>query len=173
MKNFFPLLLIIGVLFFSSCGNGSNDPLPVVSPADSSTTGSYVTTWFDGEGFVMKDLALNGVSKIQLHASDVYDATDSLWICKIELIDAFKNQLEMNLTAYGSSATGTFTVNDNSSTLTDYTNGKNQVYSVAQGSLINVTQSSYPIKGSLSLTLYYNHTTTYSSSSTDSFQINN
>ena len=94
MKNFFPLLLIIGVLFFSSCGNGSNDPLPVVSPADSSTTGSYVTTWFDGEGFVMKDLALNGVSKIQLHASDVYDATDSLWICKIELIDAFKNQLE-------------------------------------------------------------------------------
>lgn len=121
----------------------------------------------------MKDLALNGVSKIQLHASDVYDATDSLWICKIELIDAFKNQLEMNLTAYGSSATGAFTVKDNSSTLTDYTNGKNQVYSVAQGSLINVTQSSYPIKGSLSLTLYYNHTTTYSNSSTDTFQINN
>ncbi len=171
MKNFFPLLLLVGVMYLSSCGNGANDPLPVAVPADSTTTGSYLTTWFLGDAFVINDLALNGVSKIQLHASDIYNATDSVWVCRVQLIDVFKDKMEMNITAQGSLSTGAFTVVDNTSTLTDYTHGQNKVYSVAPGSIINVTQSFYPIKGTMDLTLYYNHTTTYSTSATDSFKI--
>ena len=171
MKNFFPLLLLLGALYLSSCSNGANDPLPKAVPADSTTTGSYITTWFKGDAFDIQDLALNGVAKIQLNASDIYDPTDSVWVCRIQVIDAFKNQMEMNLTAKGPSATGAFTVTDNSSTLTDFTNGQNLVYSIAIGSVVNVTQSFYPIKGNLNLTLYYNHTTTFTTPATDSFMM--
>jgi|GEM_PF-4680251 len=170
MRNIVTLLLVSGIVFICSCGNGANAPIPIVPPADSSSNGSYLNIWFQADHFIMKDLSLNGVSSIQVHATDIFNATDTFWEFHMQVVDQPKNQMELNLTARGNSPTGAFTVVDNSSTLTDYSHGENKVYAIAIGSVVTVTQNNYPIKGNMNLTLYYNHATTYAN---DSFQLNN
>lgn len=169
MKHIFTIFLISSVIYLSSCGNGANDPLPKTAVADSFSDGSYLSIWFLSDTFYIHDLTLNGVATVAMHASDIYNANDSMWQCHVQLIDAPRNQMALNVTAYGSSSTGIFTVTDNSSTLTDYSHGENKTYSIGIGSVISITSNQYPIKGTMNLTLNYNYTTTYAN---DSFKIN-
>jgi hypothetical protein len=168
MKNILTLLLVSGVIYLSSCGNGANDPVPVVPIADSTTTGSYFSIWFQSDTFFIRDVSLNGIPAVTLRSSAIYNATDSMWECRVKLNDVGHTRINLDITATNTSPTGSYTVKDNSSTLTDFSHGENKTYSIGIGSVINLSQSSYPIIGQMSLTLYYNHTTTYAN---DTFKI--
>ena len=169
-------------MLMASCGNGSNDPLPVLPVADSTVLGSYLNINFSpltpvnnpdatlGDVFLLQDLALNGVPNMAIHASTIYNNADSLWECHIQVSDATNTRMALDVKAIGSSPTGTYTVMDNSSTFTNYKHGENKNYLVVVGSQINITQSTYPIKGTMGLTLYYNHNTI---AANDSFKIYN
>jgi len=169
MKNIFTLLLVSGVLFLASCGNGANTPLPVLPVADTTTYGSYLWFTYANDTFSMHDYALNGIPVIAMHDTITYNTTDSMWECKILVTDARTQQMAMNITAESASDTGAYIVNSNSSTFTDYSEGANKTYSIAIGSVVEITHYTYPITGKMSLGLYYNHNTIYA---IDSFGIN-
>ena len=170
MKNIFTLLLLSGVFYLSSCGNGANDPIPYVPPADTIKNGSYFSAWFLNDQFFIWDLKVNNVPVYNLHSSVIYNSTDSLWECRVFCTDFTKKQMDISFMAVGTSPTGTYTVVDNKSTLTDYSHGENKTYSIGIGSVVTLSQSSYPVKGLMNLTLNYNHNTVYAN---DTFKINN
>lgn len=164
MKRFATLLLLSGLVYLSSCGDGSNTPLPVAPSADTVSKGSLVQfTYTNDSGlissFSINDLTIHNVAYYTLTATDVYNATDSLWHLKVEVADLKRMQIAFMVELVNTSSTGIFTVNNNNSSFIDYTHGENNIYSVYAGSSIDITQSSYPIKGTMSLTLYKNHVT--------------
>src|SRR5206468_4742002 len=76
MKHILTLLLVSGVIYLSSCGNGANDPIPVLPKADSASYGSYLSIWFQSDTFFIRDLTLNGIPAVTIHSSATYNATD-------------------------------------------------------------------------------------------------
>lgn len=164
MKNFFTsLLLLSGVLYLSSCSNkvdGTTNSL-IIPPEDSVTVNSTIILYYNNDTFVIHDLTVKNLPIESFFASDPYNPTDSIWTTTIVLTDYLKKQISLNLTANrdSSSALGIYYVTTNSSTLTDYTNGENRVYSIMEGSYLTITASNYPITGTMALTLRYNNDT--------------
>jgi hypothetical protein len=164
MKNFLTaMLLFTGVIYLSSCSNkhdATTNSL-IVPPADSVSLNSLINLYFNNDTFAINDLTVKNLPIESLFASNTYNPADSTWITNIVLTDYTKTEVSLNLTAYrdSSSALGIYYVTTNSSTLTDYSTGANKTYSIMEGSILTLTQSTYPISGTLSLTLHYNSDT--------------
>ena len=164
MRKIFALLLLAGIFYLSSCGNGANNSAPLTVVADSTSNGdsiqfTFTNSSFVTENFMIIDYTLHNVPVYQLFGSDIYSYSDSMWHLKLQLIDQKLQQMSLTLTMTGSAQTGNFYVTDNSSSFVDYTHGDNATYLVAPGSMANVTSGSYPLRGTLNLTLYRNHKT--------------
>jgi hypothetical protein len=163
MKRIFTLIMIAGVVYLSSCGNGANDKIAVIPAPDSTSKGSKFQISFGSETFFLNDYTLNKIPTVSLFASDIYNATDSMWHARIEVTDRTNKQISLILNVdnpiIGDTSVATFYVTKNTSTLSDYSNGENKTYAISVGSYVNITQATYPIKGDLFLTLYYNHDT--------------
>lgn len=165
MKRLFTLLLISGIIYLSSCGDGGNDKLPAIVQPDSLSKGdslffNYASASGSAKSFVINDYSINNSPYYEMYASVTYNKTDSLWHCKLQLIDNKLKRFALKLSLVSPTQTGTFTFPDNSSTFIDYTEGDNTTYEVAQaGSSVNITQATYPIRGDISLVLYRNFKT--------------
>ncbi|MCD6013696.1 MAG: hypothetical protein K0Q79_3558 [Flavipsychrobacter sp.] len=165
MKRIFALLLISGIVYLSSCGDGGNDPLPPVVKPDSTSKGdtfivNYASLSGTPRNFLIVDYVKNNSPYYEMYASVIYNATDSLWHCRIQLIDNKMKKLSLKLALTNTSPTGTFTIPDNTSTFIDYTEGSNATYEVSMsGSSVNITHATYPIQGTYTLTLYRNFKT--------------
>jgi hypothetical protein len=163
MKRFFTFIILAGIIYLSSCGNGANSTVAVLPLPDSTTKGSKFQVSFGSQSFLINDYNVNQIPQFVLFASDVYNATDSMWHARIQVTDRTNKNISMNLNLdnpiISGTSTGSFFVTKNTSTFTDYSNGDNKVYTVAIGSSVDITQSSYPIEGILYLTLYHNHDT--------------
>jgi len=164
MKNFFTILVIPCVLFLLSCGNGGNNPpLTVLPSTDSVSKGDSLLFTYNNigngtENFSINDYSLNNSPYYSMYATITYNATDSLWHLKLQLIDHKMKQMALNLTMVGATQLGNYSIPNNSSTFTDYTLGQNTTFQVAMlGSSVNITQASYPIEGTLNLSLSYNY----------------
>ncbi len=164
MKRIVTFLMLTGIIYLSSCGNGNNDSLPVVPVADTMSKGGFIQLSYVNDSglissFSINDVTIRNVAYYSLFASDIYNATDSLWHCKIQLTDLKMQQLAFTVNLINTSSTGTFTVTTNNSGFIDYTHGENITYSIYAGSTVEITQSSYPIQGNFNLILYKNHVT--------------
>ena len=162
------LLLLTGVLYLSSCTNNStNTNLNIVPSVDSVSKGSYVNVTFTPgfpKYFYLNDLIVSNSPVISESAIINNIAPDSFWSFALVLTDHKAKTISINLSAYNGTTTliDTFYyVNTNGSTLTDYSGGANQTYSISIGSWVYITHSdpSY-MTGKLHLNLYYDHDTT-------------
>ncbi len=165
MKRILALLLLSGIVYLSSCGDGGNDPLPTVVKPDSTSKGdtmviNYTGMFSGSKNFTILDYVKNNSPYYEMYASVVYNKTDSLWHCKLQLIDNKLKKCAMKLSLVGPTQTGTFSIPDNTSTFIDYTDGTNTTYEISQtGSNVNIIQATYPIRGTFNLILYRNYNT--------------
>lgn len=168
MKSSFILLMMAGLIYFSSCNN-KNDNLNA-PPVDSVSKGSYLQLQFDTKSFYFNDLILNSTPVYGLSAGTVStDQFDTSFIGSILLKDFTSKQMALDLSGVHDSATGVFVVKNNASTLTDYSSGQNRKYSIGVGSVFKITVSgTYYTEGTMSLQLRYNYDTTRA---TGSFKI--
>jgi hypothetical protein len=162
MRKIFALLLLTGIFYLSSCGNGGNDKLPVPVAADSTSNGdsvqlAYTNDNFVAENFLIVDYTLHNVPVYQIFGSNIYSYSDSMWHLKLQLIDQKLQQMALYITLTGTAQTGDFYVTDNSGSLVNYVHGDNATYMVSPGSVANVSSGAYPLRGTLNLTLYRNH----------------
>jgi len=166
MRNIFTFLLLAGVIYFSSCNSGGNSTtkaLQVFPSTDTVTKGSYIQlSWTNlsgvTESYYITDLSVNNSPLYEI-GSTVTENADSTWASKIILKDFTKKQIALNLSMENPTLTnsGTYSVLNNSSTLTDYSLGQNKTYSISQGSyaLYNTVGGTF-IQGTLNLNLVYN-----------------
>lgn len=174
MKNILTLLVISAVIFLASCGNGGNDSNIHTTPIpDSSSKGGFIAISFTNdssvtEGFNIYDLMKNNWAVYALYASVVYNHTDSLWHCSVQLADQKSQQLGIIFNGTGASSIGDYFVTTNTCTVIDYSHGQNTTYTIAPGSSVNITQASFPIEGTINFVLYRNH---FSTTATGNFKI--
>lgn len=165
MKRIFAFLLISGIVYLSSCGDGGNDPLPAVVKPDSTSKGdtfiiNYGSLSGASRNFLIVDYVKNNSPYYEMYASVIYSKTDSMWHCKIQLIDNKLKKCALKLSLISNNQTGTYTIPDNTSTFIDYTEGSNATYEVAMaGSTVDIIQATYPIRGTFNLMLYRNFVT--------------
>ena len=171
MKNIISLFLVSGIIYLSSCSNGGNDSIAVTPAPDSTSKGSsfFISIPYRNdlgasviENDSIYDYIKNNVVVYALFANAAYNASDSLWHLKLQVLDQKIQKMELNITAINTAATGNYTITTNNSTVSFYKKGKNYdytTYSVLTGSTVNITQSSYPVQGTMDLHLCNNHDT--------------
>ena len=160
MRSIFILAFICGIAALSACSNGGNSPVPAPVAADTISKGDSLQFSFSTDTprtFNISDLVISKSPIYALYASTTFNPTDSLYHFKMQVIDYKMRQMALYIEAINNTSVGLYQVTRNSSTFTDYSRGQNLTYSVALGSTVNVTQSSYPIRGSLNLYIYHNH----------------
>ena len=163
MKSIFTLLLAAAAFYLSSCTtNSSPNTLTIIPKADSISVGDTLQISFAGKSFIITDLTiLNSPVQTLFAKTQAFDQNDTLYIGQILQTDHLYKTISVNLTVYNStsspSSIGTYLVRDNTCTLTDYSEGQNRTYAVSIGSTVNITNSTYPLMGTLSLNLYYDH----------------
>ncbi len=162
MKQIFTLLLLSGVIYLSSCGEGTNDRLPAVIRPDSTSKGdtlifNYTNTAGTAKSFLIIDYVINNSPYYEMYSSIVYSKSDSLWHLKFQLIDNKLKKMALNLNLVGQNQTGTFYFPNNSSTFIDYSDEENTTYEVSNiSSTVEIIQGTYPIRGTFALKLYRN-----------------
>lgn len=163
MRYFYSFLLLFAVVYFSSCGRGGEkiNNLTIGPPSDTSTKGSVLQiSWIDNdfqsESYNILDLTVLKKAYYEL-GGRISKNGDSTWsgilICK----DFTKKKIDLNLNfnKHDSIVNGVYTIDINSSTLTDYALGENRVYAIAPGSTITLsTIGSQFMEGSMDLTIY-------------------
>lgn len=162
MKTLFTALFVFGALYFSSCTKLGTPVtnVPPVPKTDTVTNLGYMNITFGGKTYNMPHMV---VTKSPVHTlialTKSFDQQDTLWISQIQVTDHKSKIFSIDLTSYNISsgaAVGTYDIRDNSSTFTDFTEGKNRVYAVSQGGTINITSSGYTTKGNFNINLHYN-----------------
>lgn len=162
MKRIFALLLLAGVVYLSSCGDGANDKLPAVIKPDSTSKGdtlifNYTNAAGTTKNFLLIDYVINNSPHYEMYSSIVYSKSDSLWHLKIQLIDNKLKNMALNLNLVGPTQTGTYIFPNNSSTFINYSDKANTTYEVSNfGSTVDIIQATYPIRGTFALKLYRN-----------------
>src|SRR6185295_8391453 len=100
---------------------------------------------FGSRSFMIYDLVVRNSPVHTLGASiNATDQNDTLWIAQIQLEDHLYKTISMNMTGYNNTsnaAIGTYVIRDNSSTLSDYSDGQNRIYSISIGSTFNITNN--------------------------------
>lgn len=146
---------------------------------DTVSKGSYFKITFKdmqhpndtAESFTINDLIVNNKSIFTLYGKTVVTPPDSLYTAKIMITDHKSEKISMNLFLFDSTKVliGEYKVPNNLSTLTDYTRGENKTYTIAVGSIVNITHDGADcVTGTFTLNLYYDHVT---SPATGSFKI--
>lgn len=160
MRRIFTVVMLAGLCYLSACSEDGTSVTPM-STNDTVSKGGYMQIAFGTKSFLLEDLVVNNSPVHTLYASLLSSPPDNYFTARIIAKDEKSKTVTLNLTLKNSSTvpTGVYQVVENNSTLSDYSSGQNRNYAISVGSYIDITSSSYPIKGTLHLNLYYNHQT--------------
>jgi hypothetical protein len=163
MLRILAILMVICAFYLSSCTTTQNTNLiPPATKADSVTKKGFMQVSFGTRSFMIYDLTVRNSPVHTMTAGTMAtDQNDTLWIAQIQIEDHLYKTISMTMTGYNNTsnaAIGTYMVRDNSSTLSDYSDGQNRIYSISIGSTFDITNTGFTTEGTLSLNLYYNHT---------------
>ncbi len=161
MKSIITVLLLSCLFGLSSCSEDSGTTNLVTVPVeDTITKGSYLQIAFLDKSFYISDISVNNSPIYEMFANSLFNDRDSIWSSKLVLTD-YRNQkmaLYLNTKTNNANNIGKYFVQDNTSTLTDFSGGENKNYAITTGSHIEITTyASQYLEGSLYLNLRYNY----------------